>query len=93
MVKNKLFILSNCFLIMFITIFLIPAEAHHHDGMEPEPSPCYNCGGSGVCANCGGSGEVIFERWENGSTVQDVFPCNDCYGTGRCQICYGSGVF
>lgn len=91
--KNKFIVLSTCFLMMFFAVFFIPAEAHHHDGIEPEPVPCYNCGGSGVCATCGGSGEIIFERWENGSTVQDIFPCDDCHGSGHCQICYGSGVF
>lgn len=89
--KNKVILLSTC-LMMFITFFFISVEARHHDGMEPEPMTCYNCGGSGICASCGGSGEIIFERWENGYTVQDVFPCNDCYGSGRCQICYGSGM-
>ena len=85
-------VLSTCLVMLLVTDVIALVEACHHTPIETHSVPCYNCGGSGICASCGGSGEIIFERWENGYTVQDVFPCNDCYGSGRCQICYGSGM-
>lgn len=89
---KKIVAASICIVAFLATVFCIVVEARHHDPMEPQPMPCYNCGGYGTCPSCGGSGEILIERWDYDYPVQEVVICNECDGSGQCQVCFGTGT-
>ena len=98
---KKFFYLWIFAIMMLATIFGVAVEARDYDG-EPEPTPCWSCGGSGRCTACGGTGEITVQEWvgayddaegvDYGHYEECREICNDCYGSGQCQACLGNGM-
>ena len=77
---------------MFAVAFsnLVDAKRHY----EYEPSPCYECYGTGLCQECDGSGwQTEIEYDEDDEPFETEVVCRECNGSGNCQLCFGSGEF
>lgn len=86
---KKLLILA----LFIVTItFELVTEARHHDKHHSDPSPCWNCNGSGMCPTCNGTGLMKEETFIDDELVEIETECTDCYGNGQCQTCFGAGT-